>query len=75
MVDFKGVSICASLNSIAPVKKKTKPIKRLALCNDLNTRKIKQKTHKLKKKWCFTKVEELRIVWQDSLKVYRKALR
>ena len=36
--------------------------------------KLKHKAHKLERKWRSTKVEEFRMAWQDSLKVYRKAL-
>ena len=75
LVDSTARSLRVSLDSIAPVKKKTKPVKRLAPWYNLDTHKLKQKTHKLEKKWRSTKVEEFRMAWQDSLKVYRKALR
>ena len=45
LADFTAVSLRASLDSIAPIKKKTKPVKRLAPCYTLNTRKLKQKAH------------------------------
>ena len=56
-------------------EKNKKTVQRLAPWYNLNNRKLKQKAHELERKWCSTKVEELRMAWQDSLKVYRKALR
>ena len=71
--DIIACSVCASLDSIAPVKKKTKPINRLGM-QYLNTRKLKQETHQLEKKWCSNKVAESFMAWQNSLRIYRKAL-
>ena len=44
-----------SFDSIDPIKKKEREtiLKRLALWNNLNTRKLKQKAHKLGKKRAF----------------------
>ena len=67
LADFTASSLRASLNSIAPVKKKTKPVKRLAPWYNLNTHKLKWKTDKLEKKWCSTKVEESSMACQDTL--------
>ena len=46
----------------------------MAPWNNLNTQKLKQRTHKLEKKWHSAKLEESSMIWQDRLKVYRKAL-
>ena len=49
LADFTTSSLGDSLHSITTVKKKAKPVQRLALWYNLNTRKLKQKTHKLEK--------------------------
>ena len=64
---FTACSLRASLDYIAPVKKKRKSVKRQAPWKNLNTCKLKQKTHKLEKKWRSTKVKESHMAWQDSL--------
>ena len=50
LADFTAGSLHASLDSIVPVKKKTKLVKSLAPWYNLNTRNLKQKTHKHEKK-------------------------
>ena len=74
-VDSAAGSLRSRLDSIAPLKKKIIKQKRLAPWYNAQTRKLKQTARKLESKWRSTKLEEARLVWQDSLKTYRKALR
>ncbi len=74
LVDSAAGSLRMTLDSIAPLKKKMIKQKRLAPWYNRQTRKLKQTSRKLESKWCSTKLEEAHSVWQDSLRMYRKAL-
>ena len=75
LVDSTADSLRLTLDSIAPLKKKVAKQKRLAPWYNSETRRLKQGTQKLERNWRSTKLEESRLAWQDSLKIYRKALR
>ena len=74
LIDSAAGSLRQTLDSIAPLKKKIIKRKRLAPWYNSQTRKLKQTSRKLERIWRSTKVEDSRLVWQDSLKTYRKAL-
>ena len=74
LVDSAAGSLQMTLDSIAPLKKKIIKQQRLAPWYNSQTRKLKQISRKLERIWRSTKMEESRLVWQDSLKIYRKAL-
>ena len=74
LVDSAAGSLRITLDSIAPLKRKIIKHKRLAPWFNSQTRKLKQTSRKLERIWRSTKVEESCLVWQDSLKTYRKAL-
>ena len=75
LVDSAAGSLRTTLDSIAPIKKKIIKQKRLAPWYNSLTRKLKETSRKLERKWRSTKLEESHLVWQDSLRTYRKALR
>ena len=67
-------SLQATLDSVAPLKKKVIKQQRLAPWYNRETRNLKQTSRKFEKVWRSTKQEESRVTWQNSLKIYRKAL-
>lgn len=64
-----------TLDSVAPLKKKLIKQKKLAPWYNTEVRKLKQNVQKLERKWRSSKLIESRSIWQDSLRLYRKALR
>ena len=74
LVDSAAGSLRATLDSIAPLKKKSLKYRRLAPWYNPQTRNLKKITRKLERKWRRTKLEESRLAWMDSLKSYRKVL-
>uniref|UniRef100_A0A8D0CS33 Reverse transcriptase domain-containing protein n=3 Tax=Sander lucioperca TaxID=283035 RepID=A0A8D0CS33_SANLU len=74
-VDGATACLRTTLDSVAPLKKKTMKQRKLAPWYNSQTRKLKQISCKLESKWRSTKLEESRLDWQDSLKTYRKTLR
>ena len=75
LVDSATGSLRMTLDSIAPLKKKTVRKRRFAPWYNPQTRKLKQTSRKLESIWRSTNLEESRLVWRDSLKTYKKALR
>lgn len=75
LIDKAGGLLQTTLDSVAPIKMKIIKQNKLAPWYNSQTRKLKQASRKLEFNWRSTKLEESRIVWQDSLKTYRKALR
>ncbi len=75
LVDSAAGSLRTTLDSVAPLQKKILKQRRLAPWYNTETRKLKQISQKLERNWRSTKLENSRLIWQDSLKIYRKALR
>ena len=75
LVDSATGSLRMTLDSIAPLKRKTVRKRRFAPWYNPQTRKLKQTSRKLERIWRSTNLEESRLVWRDSLKTYKKALR
>lgn len=75
LIDESGSLLRTTLDSVAPLKQKTIKHRKLAPWYNSQTRKLKQKLRKLETIWRSTKLEESRLVWQDCLKIYKKALR
>ncbi|XP_075941538.1 uncharacterized protein LOC142943729, partial [Anarhichas minor] len=75
LVDSATSSLRRTLDSIAPLKKKLVKQRRFAPWYNPQTRKLKQTSRKLERTWRSTNLEESRLVWRDSLKTYKKALR
>ena len=75
LADSAMSSLRKTLDTVAPLKKKIIKHNKSAPWYNQNTRILKRATQKLERKWRSSKLEGSRIVWQDSLKLYRKALR
>ncbi|XP_051242969.1 uncharacterized protein LOC127355793 [Dicentrarchus labrax] len=75
LVDGAAGSLRSTLDSIAPIKRKLLKHRRLAAWYNHQTPQLKQIARKSEKKWRSSKLSEYRSIWQDNLKIYRKALR
>ena len=74
LVDSVASSLLATLDSVAPLKKKVIKQQRLAPWYNNETRSLKRASRKLEKIWRSAKRDESCIAWQNSLKLYRRAL-
>ena len=74
LVDSVSGSFQMTLDSVAPLKKRVIKQQRLAPWYNTDTRNLKRASRKLEKKWRSSKQEESCIAWQNSLKIYKKAL-
>ena len=74
LVDSVSDSFLTTLDSIAPLKKRVIKQQRLAPWYNAETRNLKRASRKLEKKWRSSKQEESCTAWQNSLKIYKKAL-
>lgn len=75
IIDNASGSLRMVLDGVAPLKKKIIKQRKLAPWFNPETRKLKQISRKLERAWRSTNLEESRLVWLDSLRAYRKALR
>ena len=73
-VDRVSNSLRTTLDSIAPLKRKMLKHSNTAPWYNSQTRKLKQETRRLERKWRSSKLEESRVLWQDTLKLYKKEL-
>lgn len=74
-VDSTAGLLKSTLDAIAPLKKKIIKRQRLAPWYDSETRNLKQMSRKFERMWRSTKTQESRLLWQNSLNKYKKALR
>ena len=75
LVDSVNGSFQMTLDSVAPLKKKLVKQQRLAPWYNLETRTLKRASRKLERIWRSNKQRQSCIDWQNSLKIYRKALK
>ena len=73
-VDSVTGKLLMTLDSVAPLKKKVIKQQRLAPWYNNETRSLKRTTRKLEKIWRSAKQDESCLAWQNSLKLYRRAL-
>lgn len=74
LADSVAGALRTTLDRIAPLKKKSIKENKLAPWFNSEARKFKQASRKLERVWRSTKLIESRQAWQESLKIYRKAL-
>ena len=75
LVNSAAGSLQSTLDSIAPRKQKIIKHRKLAPWYNQQTRQLKQETRKSERKWRASNLLENRLIWQNNLKNYRKALR
>ena len=75
LVNGAAGSLRSTLDSIAPRKLKIINHRKLAPWYNHQTRQLKQETRKSERKWRASKLRGCRLIWQNDLKNYRKALR
>ena len=74
LVNSVAGSFLTTLDSVAPLKKKVIKQQRLAPWYNSETRNLKRTKRKLEKVWRRNNQIESRIAWQNSAKIYKKAL-
>ena len=74
IVNSVTCSFLTTLDSVAPLKKKVIKHQRLAPWYNSETRSLKRTKRKLEKVWRRNNQIESRIAWQNSAKMYKKAL-
>ena len=75
VVNNASASLRATLDSVAPVKKKVRSQRGPAPWYNSQLRTLKQASRKLERKWYSTSLEEVYVAWKNSLVIYKKALR
>lgn len=74
LVDTAADSLRVALDTVAPLERRVVTRRKFAPWYNPQTRNIKQTVQKPKCVSCSTDIEESRLVCQDSLKAYKKAL-
>lgn len=70
-----ATSLRITLDSVAPLKKKTANQRRCAPWYNSHMRTLKQKVRRLERKWHSCKIDSYHVAWKDCLLIYKKALR
>jgi len=73
LVDSTVASLRATLDTVAPLRKKVVSQRRLAPWYNSETRALKQNSRKLERRWRSTNLEESLKAWKDSLLASKKA--
>lgn len=74
LTDSVTGSLHNTLNSIAPITLKTISRRKTAPWYSPETRKLKQLSRKLERRWRSTRNADLFLIWKESLKTYRQAI-
>jgi len=73
-ISIVTISMCTTLDNVAPLKRKVDSQKRLASWYNSQLCALKQTTSKVERQWRSSNLEEPQLVWKDSLITYKKAL-
>uniref|UniRef100_A0A8D3B260 Reverse transcriptase domain-containing protein n=1 Tax=Scophthalmus maximus TaxID=52904 RepID=A0A8D3B260_SCOMX len=75
VVDSAAASLRSTLDTVAPLKKKTVKQRRIAPWFNAQTRALKQMSRRLERKWRSNSLDDSHLDWKNCLITYKKALR